>query len=148
MSVQEKRVLVSLVSNVLVFGVFFAIILGMYHDGRFDGEDAGRVIGQAILWLIGAQILAHIVGHILFAIGSAVATGEEEPDITDERDKLIELRALRISFYLFGAAFLGVVVAMALGTSFVVAFLSINSALAIADALGNIVRLRLYRRGF
>jgi hypothetical protein len=148
MSVQERRVVVSLVANLLVFAVFFVIVLGMYQDGRFDGEDASRLIGQAILWLIGAEIVANIAGSILLAIGHAIATGEEEPDVTDERDKLIELRALRISFYLFGAAFVGVAVAMALGASFVVAFLAMMASLAIADAVGNLVRLWRYRRGF
>jgi MFS family permease len=149
MSAQERRSLISLVSNVLIFGIFFAIILGQYQDGRFDGEDASRLIGQAVLWLIGAQIVAAIVGAILLAIITAVVTGRNpEPDVTDERDKLIELRALRVSFYLFGAAFVGVILAMALGTTFVVAFLAIIISLAVADAFGNVVRIWLYRRGF
>jgi hypothetical protein len=37
---------------------------------------------------------------------------------------------------------------MALGASFVVAFLAMMASLAIADAVGNLVRLWRYRRGF
>lgn len=149
MSAQERRSVVSLISNVLVFGIFFVIIINQYQDGRFDGEDAGRLIGQAVLWLIGAQIVAAIVGAIAAATITAIVTGRNpEPDVTDERDRLIELRALRISFYVFGAAFVGVIVAMSLGTTLVVAFLAVILSLAIADALGNVARIWLYRRGF
>lgn len=149
MSRQETRIVTSMIANSAIFIVYFVIVLGMYQDGRFDGDDAARLVGQSVLILIGAQIVGNIVVAILVAIGRAIVTGkEEEPDITDERDKLIELRALRLSFILFGAAFVGTVTALALGVTYFTAFQMIIVSLAIADFIGNILRLVRYRRGF
>ena len=149
MSKQETRIATGMVTNTIIFIAYFLIIIGMYQDGRFDGDDAARLVGQSVLILIGAQIVGNIVVAILVAIGRAMVTGkDEEPDITDERDKLIELRALRLTFFLFGAAFVGTATALALGATLFTAFLMIIVALAGSDFIGNILRLVLYRRGF
>lgn len=149
MSKQETRIATGMVTNTAIFIVYFLIIIGMHQDGRFDGDDAARLVGQSVLILIGAQIVGNIVVAIIVAIGRAIVTGkEEEPDITDERDKLIELRALRLTFFLFGAAFVGTVTALALGATLFTAFQMIIVALAASDFIGNALRLVLYRRGF
>lgn len=149
MSKQETRIATGMVTNTIIFIAYFLIIIGMYQDGRFDGDDAARLVGQSVLILIGAQIVGNILVAILVAIGRAMVNGkDEEPDITDERDKLIELRALRLTFFLFGAAFVGTATALALGATLFTAFLMIIVALAGSDFIGNILRLVLYRRGF
>jgi len=149
MSKQELRIATGSVTNTVIFIVFLIIIIGLYQDGRFDGDGAGRLVGQSVLILIGAQIVGNIVVAILTAISRAIITGEEEePDITDERDKLIELRALRLTFILFGVAFVGTAVALSLGAALFTAFLMIIIAFAVSDLVGNALRLVLYRRGF
>ncbi len=148
MSVKEKRIIATLISNLLVFAVYFVIVLRMYQDGRFDGEDGARLVGQSILILIGAQIVANIIVSIIVAIIHAISTREEEPDITDERDKLIELRALRLSFLLFGGTFAGAIASLALGSTYFFAFQVMIVAGAVSDVVGQAYRLRLYRRGF
>ena len=148
MSIKEKRIIGTLISNVLIFAAYLIIIIGMYQDGRFDGDDAARLVGQSILILIGAQIIGNIIVSIAVAIIHAIATREQEPDITDERDKLIELRALRLSFLLFGMTFVGGIAALAFGSTYFVAFQVLIAAGAISDVIGNLFRLRLYRRGF
>lgn len=148
MSIKEKRIIATTISNLLIFAVYFVIILRMYQDGRFDGEDAARLVGQSVLILIGAQIVANIVVSIVVAIIHAIATREEEPDITDERDKLIELRALRLSFILFASSFAGAIASLALGASYFFAFQVMLVAGAVSDVIGNVFRLYLYRRGF
>ena len=148
MSLKEARIAVTLVTTLATCAVYFFIVLGMQADGRFDGEDATRLIAQAILILIGAQILATIIAQIVATIGHAIATRGEEPDITDERDKLIELRALRVSFIITGVGIVGALVAMATGSTVFATFQIIIASMTVGDLVGNVTRLRLYRRGF
>jgi hypothetical protein len=148
MSLKETRLVATLVTNLAIFAAYFIIVLGMQADGRFDGEDATRLIGQAVLILIGAQIVATVIIQILATIFHAIATRGQEPDITDERDKLIELRALRVAFIVTGVGILGAMTAMALGSTVFVTFQIIIAAMTVGDFIGNATRLRLYRRGF
>ncbi len=148
MSLKETRLIATIVTNLAIFAAYFIIVLGMQADGRFDGEGATKLIGQSVLILIGAQIVATIIIQILATIFHAIVTRGEEPDITDERDKLIELRALRVSFILTGVGILGAMAAMAWGSSVFVTFQIIIAAMTVADFIGNATRLRFYRRGF
>lgn len=148
MSLKETRLIATMVTNLAIFAAYFIVVLGMNADGRFDGEDATKLIGQSVLILIGAQILATIVIQILATVFHAIATRGQERDIIDERDKLIELRALRVSFILTGVGILGAMTAMALGSTVFVTFMIIIAAMTVGDFIGNATRLRLYRRGF
>lgn len=148
MSLKETRILVTLISTATVFAIYQIVVLGLEADGRFAGDDGTERIAQAILILIGVQIAATIVAQIVASIVHAVATGQEEPDITDERDKLIELRALRISFFIVGVGIVGTLAAMALGTEIFWVFNLIIIAMTVGDIVGNGIRLTLYRRGF
>jgi hypothetical protein len=138
-----------MVVNLAVFIAYFIIITGMHADGRFDGDDAAQLVGRALLYLIGVQIGATILAHIIAAIIHAIATRSEEPDIIDERDRGIELRALRVSFIVFGVGFVVTLGAMAFtSTTMFFAFQYLVAAMTLGDLLGNFTRLRLYRRGF
>lgn len=148
MSLKESRILVTIIATLAIFAAYQIIILGRYEDGRFDGEDGLRLIGQAILILIGVQVAGTIIAQIVATIIHAIVTRQEEPDFDDERDKLIELRALRVSFILVGVGIVGTMVAMATGTAVFWVFNLIIIAMIAGDIVGNVVRLRLYRRGF
>ena len=102
---------------------------------------------MAIFVTIAATILTHIVSAII----EAVITGEEEPeisDVTDERDRIIDLRGTRVtySFYSFG-----VFVAMLTfvpGQPPLVMFTLLVFFGVLAQIIGDMARLVLYRRGF
>ncbi len=148
MSLKETRILATLLSTIVVFTVFQINVIGKYDDGWFAGPDGGELIAQAILWLIGIQIGATILIQILATIAVAIATRQEERDIMDERDKLIELRALRFSFVIVGIGIVGSLIAMATGSELFWVFNAIIIAMTLGDLSGNALRLRLYRRGF
>lgn len=145
MSLKEWRIAASMVTNAVIFVAFAIIIYGMYQDGRFDGEAASRLVGQSVLILIGVQIAGSIIANILVTIFHAIVTREEERDITDERDRIIELKGLRLSFLLFGVSFAAAIAALALGSTYFTAFMVMLVAGAVSDVAGNLWRLRLYR---
>jgi hypothetical protein len=149
MSYHEKRSVASIVSTLLVFGTYYAAMIWMYQDGRFEGPDAASLIGLSILILIACAIAFNIVVTILFSIVFAIAEGDSHPSfVVDERDKLIELKGLRISAYLVGAGFVLSMAALALGQPVFLVFNFIVSSFAFGDVISNIAKLRMYRRGF
>ncbi len=149
MSQQERRVAASLISALIVFAAYAIIMFGMYQEGRFAGSGAASLVGKSTIALIVASIVASIVLQILFAIGHAVATREHERMVTDERDKLIELKAMQISYLAFSVGFLISMIVLALeGATAPMVLLIIVVSMFAASVVGDLVKLALYRRGF
>lgn len=149
MSYQEKRIVATIVSAVLVFGGYYAVVIQMAQNGRFDGADATALLGKSILVLIFAGIVLNILITIAFNILFAIAGKESNPSfVVDERDKLIELRGLRTAFRLTSVGVILAMGALALGYSIFLVLNMIVASFAVGDLIGNIVMLRNYRRGF
>ena len=149
MSYQEKKVAVSLISALIVFALYAFYMFGMFQEGRFDGPGASSLVGKSSFVLIGASIVVSIVVQIVFAIIHAIATREYERFMTDERDKLIELKAMQITLITFSVGFLASmgVLALEMLVSYMV-FLLIIFSMFVANVVGDIPKLLLYRRGF
>ena len=149
MSYQEKNGIVSLVSGVIVFALYAYFTRQMYQAGAFEGPDAGVQIGKSVLWLIFGGIIIHIIAQIVFSIGHAIITREANPSfVVDERDRLIELRALRVAYYIIGAGFVGGMIALALEQTYFVTFNIMVFSFFAASVVEGLVQLFLYRRGF
>mgnify|MGYP007059440272 CR=1 FL=1 len=151
MSFQEKNITVTLVNFTLILAYFLIRVLQMAATESFTEPNVFRlwviIIVAAVLVTIAATILTHIVSAII----EAIRTGDEEPeieDIADERDKLIDLRGTRITYTVSS---LGVLVAMltfAFGQPPLVMFTLLIFFGVLAQIVGDISRLLLYRRGF
>jgi uncharacterized membrane protein len=115
MSYQERRALVGLFGAVALNTAYLAYMLPRQPVGDGYSPEAFRFWGSFFLALIGVSILVEIVIAILFAILNAMATRQTGPGITDERDRLIELKARRNAFYIFALGFLLAMIALASG---------------------------------
>jgi hypothetical protein len=151
MSFQEKNITASLVSFSLILVVFLISVLVMVQGGNFTSTNVFRLWGIVIVLAIVATILLTIFTHIISAIVHAIKTGDENPeieDIEDERDKLIDLRGTRVTY---GISSIGVFLAMltfVLGQPALVMFTLLIFFGVLAQVIGDISRLVLYRRGF
>lgn len=146
---EQKSVLATLFTTILVFGYFFLEFQSMSQSGILAQPDAGAIVGKAILWLIGASVVINIVAHILMSIIFAIATNDSNPSfVVDERDKIIEMKGMRISFITFGIGFVASIIALATGTTPAVVFILIIYCCAAASITDSLARLYLYRRGF
>ncbi len=146
---QQKSIYASLFSTVLIFTIYFWYMAEMHGQGAFDGENAYALIGQSVLWLMVGGIVVNIIAHIAINIIYAIITNEANSNpVVDERDKLIELRALRVAYYVFGAGFVLSMISLALGQPPFIAFIIIIFSCAIASLSEGFVQLFLYRRGF
>jgi hypothetical protein len=151
MSFQERNITASLVSFSLIMGYFLIRVYQLVRSESFSAHNVFRLWGIVIVLGIVITILLIILSHIGSAIFEAITTGNEDPkieDIEDERDKLIDLQGTKATYL---AASLGVFLAMltfvlgqpALGMFTLLIFFGL-----LAQIIGDMYRLVLYRKGF
>ena len=137
MTFPEKSALTMTAILVVVFGGYFAIVLGVIADSPDrDLAYTGLMVGVAIILTILAT-----VSHVLLAL-----VFRSQANAYDERDRLVVLRSERIAGYVLSLGVCaGIGLAMAQVDAFWIAQVLIG-ALVAAEVLDGIVKLVLYRR--
>ena len=147
MSFQERQALVSLLSTLLLAVVFLVYVLPRYPAGNPYAAEVFHFWGLAVVILVPVSIAASIAVSIVFSIVYSMATREKASSFADERDKLIELRALRIALYVFTCGFFLAMGALALGMPPSVMFIVLMVSGYGSGMVGNLSQLYLYRKG-
>ena len=151
MSFQEKNITVTLISFSLILAIFSMRVYQMLQTDSFNSSNVFRLWGIVIVLAIIVTIVGMILTHIVSAIVIAIQTGDDDPDIEDvedERDKLIDLRGTKVTYTI---ASLGTFLAMltfVFGQDALIMFTLLIFFGIIAQIIGDIARLLLYRRGF
>lgn len=147
MTFQEKGIATGLGVLILMYGIYGIALYDMFRGGQFAAAGGGSLLGKSILMLMAAVVITTLVVRIAMTALEAIANRDVHPVISDERDRLIELRGLRISHFVFAGGFVIAMVALALGQSAFVVINLIILSLGAGEALGSIGQLYLYRRG-
>ncbi len=147
MSYQEKRAIVSLVNSIVVTGLYSAVMLQRYPDASPYSVEVFHYWGAFFLILIPVSIVANIVIDIVFTILSSIAVKEMASSITDERDKLIELRATRISLYTFAVGVLLAMGSLVVDRPPTTMFILLIGAGVVSAITRDISQFYFYRRG-
>lgn len=148
MSFQERRTIVSLMSTILIIVAYSAYMIQRYPEADPYAADVFRFWGTYFLILIPVTIVAKIGIYIAFSIINTIATNENEPDITDERDRLIELKANTTSLYIVSIGFALAMVALVMDMPPAVMFIVLLCAGVVADIVSEASQFWFYRRGF
>jgi len=151
MSFQQKNITVSLVNFSLILGFYLFRVFQMVQGGSFTSTNVFRLWGIVIALAIGVTIFATILTHILSAIIEAIRTGEENPkieDFEDERDRLIDLRGTKVTYFVSSIGVFLAMLTFVLGQPPLVMFTLLIFFGVVAQIVGDISRLVLYRRGF
>jgi hypothetical protein len=164
MSYQEKRTIVSIIMGVLVLGAYCVYIYGKYQSGLIVATDM-KFWAVTILLFIGvgivAQIIVMIVFHILLSIAVAVketvVNGHADDKViektianemvSDEMDKLIELKSMRIGFGVAGIGFVLALIALIQNMSFAVMINIIFISFSLGSILEGFTTIYFYRNG-
>jgi len=138
MSFQEKQISATLITTLILFGSYFVIAFEtLFVEGKPDlGANLILLFSGAVVLMIVAQIIM----HILFAVLGM----SEKPD---ERDRLIELKATRISYFVL---VVGVWVTASTPLFWSSVFLILNVmilAFMLSAVVGQVAQLVMYRRG-
>jgi hypothetical protein len=147
MSFQERRSIVNLVSTILVIAFYSAFMLQRLPDGNAYSPEVFRFWGTFFLILVPVMIISRIVIHIVFYVVNTIATKEEESSVTDERDHLIELKAIRFSLYVFAFGFLLAMGSLLIDLSPSAMFSILLCSAFLSEIVSEISRFYFYRSG-
>jgi len=101
---------------------------------------------MAVVVTIFATILTHIVSAIIQAIKTKGEPNIE--DIADERDRLIDLRGTKVTYFVSSIGVFLSMLTFVLGQPPLVMFTLLIFFGVVSQVIGDIWRLYLYRRGF
>lgn len=147
MSYQERRSLVNLLSTVLMVAVYGWFMWQRRPLGDPYAPELFLFWGRFFVILIPVAIVLSIVNQVVFVILNSIATGEVEPEFSDERDTLIDLKASRMSLYVFALGLLASMALLALGQPPTVMFVTLFLAGALSSILSSLLEVFYYRRG-
>jgi hypothetical protein len=138
MTFQAKSTLAMIGILTVVYGWYFATMLTA--AGRMPVDQI--VYQPLMIFLTTPLVILAIVVHVVLAIAAP-----REAGVTDERDRLIDLRGGEIGGLVLGVGvFGGLVLAMFGGHSFWIAH-TLLGALVLAEMATAATKLFLYRRG-
>ena len=144
---KEKRILVSVISTIIILGVYSFNVYYKYLAENLELINDFKFWGKNFLILIPIMIVAQIVIHIIFYIINRIVAKQDIPDITDERDKLIELKAIRVSHVTFCLGFVLAMGSQAIGMQPYVMFLTLIASCFIAGLAESITQIYFYSKG-
>lgn len=131
---KEKSLLIQSVILVLLFGAYFIKVLPL------NAQTISSEIVTQMIFMVIALVVLMIIGHILAVIG-------ELPEASDERDKLIALKASQVSSAILAS---GVVIAIMYSLKMEGNFWSVHIlliALVLSEVTNKVLQLFFYRRG-
>ena len=145
MSYQEKKTITIILTTIAFTAGYFFRVNQIYIE-RGSDVDPLTFWSGVILLMVPLGILSHIATQILLAAVYKIQTGESPPSKDDERDKLIELKTLRVSYYLFMLGFFTSLALGLRGSSLTTVFLTLIVSMIGSGLIGEITRYFLYRK--
>jgi len=147
MSYEEKENIVNIFSALFI-SIGYALIIYQKHlQGQFDLTSDFQTWGIIFLIFMGVSIVARIIIYIIFHIFNTIATGKEEKEISDERRKLIKLKATRNSYYAFSGGLMLAIIALAVGMPIYGIFIAFVVFSVISELIENGSQIYYNRKG-
>jgi hypothetical protein len=164
MSYQEKRVIVSIITGLILLGVYCIYAFERFQSGIMAPDDVKAWSGMILIFIgvgILASIVIQIVFHILLSMSIAIEenlrTGQcDNKDIektihlemvTDEMDELIELKSMRIGFIVAGLGFILALLTQYFEYSSAILLNVLFIAFSIGSLIEGVTQLYFYRKG-
>ena len=146
-STKEKQIFVSLVTSMLIFGLYSLYVYHNYIAGHPEVLNDFKFWGKAFLIFIPVAIVVQIIIHIIFAIINKIVTNEDVSTMSDEMDKFIELKALRISHWIFTLGFFLAMGSQAIEMPPFMMFIILICSGLVSSVVEGIAQIYFYRKG-
>lgn len=147
MSYREKENIVNIFSSLLITTIYAWIVYQRHLEGSIDLTEDFRSWGIVFLIFVVVSIVARIIIYIIFHIINVIATREEDIPVEDERDKLIKLKAIRNSHWVFSAGFMLSIIGLAVGMPAYGLFIAFVVSGVISEIIDNGSQIYYYRKG-
>jgi len=138
MSFREKSAWITLVSILVVFGIYFTHVPNLFDPD--PGEWELYVITLCIAAFVVIEVVAHIVLYLRFP--------KDARTPKDERERLIDLRATRLAAYVYVVGTFLAILTPHHGASGFAVGVFVLLAFVIAEIVNYTARIVYYRRGF
>jgi hypothetical protein len=149
MSNRQIAISVSLISTLLVLTYYLVRVLPLLQQAEINAGAVfrlwGIVIAASIILNIAGNILANIALNIAHAIKTKSA--EEVRLVDDERDQLIELKGIRVSYLVSSTGVFLSMLGFVLGQPALVMFSLLIFFFLAAEIIGDISQFIYYHRG-
>ena len=144
---KERIILVSLITTVSILVGYFLYVY--FHNIAPQPEIVNdfKFWGKTILLLVPVMMVVQIIVHILFATINKIITNENMPSITDEMDRLIELKALRISHWIYPFGFFAAMATQAFGMKPWVMIVILTATCFSGCIFSDVAKIYYYRKG-
>ncbi|MHB8129891.1 MAG: hypothetical protein ACYDEX_12915 [Mobilitalea sp.] len=164
MSYQEKRIIFTIITGVLILGAYCIYAYGKFQSSTAHTEDIKFWAG-AILMFVGIGVVVNIVNQIVFHILIAISIAVKEKMrngmyddkeiektiknemVTDEMDQLIELKSMRTGFFVSGIGFLLGLLLLVLNYSPIIMINIMFISFLVGSLLEGFIQLHYYRKG-
>lgn len=137
MSFREKSAWIFLSSILLVAGFFFLHVPWTLNPSPSHG------VVRGLLYCILALIVIEVAAHIVVAIRAP----EDAPGPRDERERMIDLKAIRLAHYVYVVGSLFAVSSIHLGANAIALGYGVLFAFVIGEVVKNSARIVFHRRG-
>lgn len=148
MSYPERRAFVSILTTLVVTGIYAAYMAPQYPQADAYSPEIFHFWGRFFLILIPVSIAARVIIQILFVILNTIATREEISDRGDERTRLIELKSTRNGMWIFVLGFFLAMSALVAELQPSIMFVVLIGSGLLASLVSDVSEFYFYRRGF
>jgi len=152
MSFKEKNIAVTLVNFMLIMAIFLVSIFQMHQTDTFTPENVFRLFGVVVFLAVIVTVVAIILTHVVPGVLRRRRTGDDdEPimdDFEDERDKSIDMRGTQVTYTVSSFGSFIAMMTFVTGQPALVMFCWLIFFGVLAQIVGDITRLMLYREGF
>lgn len=149
MSHEEKQNYLSLLSTLAISIPYILFVLNKYQSENPTGTEELKFWASAVLLMVPLRIAAFILFYIVASIIQAIITGKdpEKAIITDERDKLIEMKGAVGGFYSFCFGFLIAMGALLQNPKISVMFIVLMISGLVSEIISILLKIYFYNKG-
>lgn len=147
MSQKEVQIIMTIVAFLIIIGVYVWHVYSKFIVPDPQLINNPQFWGERFIILVPIMIGTLIAFFIVFAILKKAVTNKDIETLTDEMDRLIELKAIRISRMVNSVGFLLAFGSLAIGKQLWVLFTILLSSCFIAALVESLAKLYYYRKG-
>ena len=147
MNSKELKVVINIFSSSLIFLVYSLYVYFKKIQGNLEIINDPAFWGKTFLVFIPIAIVTMIIIYIIMAIVNKIVTNEDLDTKSDEMDKLIELRSLRVSHWSFTGGFILALGSQAIGMDLWVLFVVLFASGFLGSIAEGLTQIYYYKRG-
>ncbi len=144
MDYQEKRSLILTLNHIAISTIYFTCVFISYAN-LTSGSDLLSFWAKTIVLMIPVFVISHLLILFIFTFINKRITGDGFPKFIDERDKLIELKAIRVEYFCVIFGIFASMAALWTGSSVTITFMILISGMVASGLLSQITKFFLYR---